>query len=134
MKAARYALVFCATFLLVTAPFLASAQIPVIVPCDGVGPKACTVCHLATLAQNILNAVIFIAVFASAFLFAYAGWLYLTNEAIGGQQKAKSLFTDVTIGFVIILGSWLFVDTLMKVLVGESISGFGPWNSICGGK
>ena len=96
-----------------------------IVPCKGVD---CTVCHLATLAQNIINTGIFIFIFLSALMFAYAGFLYLSNEAIGEQQKAKSIFKNVTIGLILLLAAWLLVDTLMKSVLGGS---FGPWNDIC---
>lgn len=116
-------------------PLVSFAQIiPTIVPCSGVEAQGnlqpCTLCSLVQLAQNILNAAIFLAVFMSALLFAYAGWLYVSNEAIGEQQRAKGLFTDVTVGLVIILGAWLFIDTLMKVLMGNN--NYFPWNSICG--
>jgi hypothetical protein len=116
--------------LVLTLPMLVFGQggagIPAqIVPCNGVD---CTVCHLATLAQNLLNAGIFIFVFIAAMLFAYAGFLYLTNEAIGKQQQAKKIFGNVAIGLIILLSSWLVVDTLMKTVLGGS---FGPWNDIC---
>lgn len=96
-----------------------------IVPCNGVD---CTVCHLATLAQNIINTGVFIFVFFSAMMFAYAGFLYVTNEAIGEQAKARSIFSNVAMGLVILLAAWLVVDTLMKALLGGD---FGPWNDIC---
>ncbi len=111
-------------------PLLASAQpgLPEkIVPCNGVD---CTVCDLVKLAQNLLNSAIFLAVFMSALLFAYAGWLYLTNEALHAQNEAKGLFKDVVIGLIIILGSWMVVDTIMKTLAGGQ---YFPWNSVCGG-
>lgn len=119
-------------------PVFAYAQMPTqIVPCAGAQASgnlpACTVCHLAELAQNILNFSIFLAVFLSAMLFVYAGFLYVTNEAISQQQKAKSLFMNVFVGLIIILASWFVVDTLMKTMVGGSASKFGPWNSICPG-
>lgn len=96
-----------------------------IVPCDGVD---CTVCDLATLAQNIINAGVFLFVFLAALLFAYAGFLYLTNEAIGEQQRAKNTFKYVAMGLIVLLAAWLVVDTLMKSLLGGD---FGPWNDIC---
>ncbi|PIR82161.1 hypothetical protein COU20_03295 [Candidatus Kaiserbacteria bacterium CG10_big_fil_rev_8_21_14_0_10_59_10] len=99
-----------------------------IVPCDGLN---CNVCHLAELAQNVLNTGIFIIVFLSALLFAYAGWLYLTNVTLGGAQKAKSIFTNVAIGLIVVLVGWLVVDTIMRVMLGENGGAFGPWNSIC---
>lgn len=109
-------------------PLLSAAQTIFperIVPCTGLN---CSVCHLGELAQNILNAGIFLSVFLSAILFAYAGWLYLTNEAIGQQQKAKDTFKNVTIGLVIILAAWLVVDTLMKMTLGGN---YLPWNNVC---
>lgn len=101
-----------------------------IVPCDGVGSNPCTLCHLVQLAQNLLNSAVFLAVFMSAILFAYAGWLYLTNEALHAQQEARGLFRDVVIGLIIILAAWLVVDTLMKTLTGGQ---YLPWNSVCSG-
>ncbi len=130
--------IWCLSLIFALVPIVGFAQtagIPEkIVPCSGAVAKdnmeACTVCHLATLAQNLLNSAIFLAVFISAILFAYAGWLYLTNEAIQGQAEARGLFKDVVLGLIIILGAWLFVDTIMKTLMGST--NYLPWNSICG--
>lgn len=96
-----------------------------IVPCTGVN---CTVCDLAKLAQNIINTGVFIFIFFSALMFAYAGFLYLSNEALGEQQKARGIFSNVAMGLIILLAAWLVVDTLMKSVLGGS---FGPWNDIC---
>lgn len=97
-----------------------------IVPCDGTD---CTICHIATLAQNLLNFGIYVAVFLSAVLFAWAGFKALT--AAGNSEKyadAKRIFGNVLIGLVIILTGWLIIDTLMKTMTDGS---FGPWNKIC---
>lgn len=99
-----------------------------IVTCTGID---CGVCDLAQLAQNVLNTGIYIAVFLSAVLFAYAGAIMAT--AGGNTEKissARGIFTNVAIGLVIILAGWLVVDTLMRTLVGSN-SSFGPWNRIC---
>ena len=111
---------------------LAAAGLPgQIVPeqCNQVGGCQ-SVCDLATVAQNVLNTGIYIAVFLSAVLFAWAGWLYLTSVAGGEISRAKEIFVNVAIGLVIILAGWLVVDTLMRTLVGNGGS-FGPWNKIC---
>lgn len=95
-----------------------------IVPCNGTD---CTVCHLATLAQNIINTAIFITVFLSAVLFAWAGWEMLTSQ--GNSEKyghAKGIFGNVVIGLVIILAAWLVIDTLMYGITGSHL-----WNKIC---
>lgn len=120
--AGYYTLVFTFPFFV----FGQNAGLPrQIVPCTGVN---CTVCDLATLAQNIINTGIFVFVFFSAMMFAYAGFLYLTNEAIGGQNEARSIFKNVAIGLIVLLSAWLLVDTLMKAVLGGS---FGPWNNVC---
>ena len=96
-----------------------------IVPCDGVN---CTVCDLAKLAQNVINTGVFIFIFFSALMFAYAGFLYLSNEALEKQSEARKIFGNVAMGLIVLLAAWLVVDTLMKALLGGN---FGPWNDIC---
>ncbi len=117
-------------------PMLAAAEgvIPTIVPdnCRGDSNRGgCqSICDIAQLAQNILNAAIYLAVFLSAVLFAWAGFLYLTNVASSGQHsKAVDVFKNVAIGLVIILAGWLIIDTVMGTLVNKGH--FGPWNKIC---
>lgn len=95
-----------------------------IVPCNGLD---CKCDHLIQLAQNLINGGIFVSIFLAALLFAYAGWLYLSNEAIGQQQKAKKLFGNVAIGLIIIMVAWLVVDTLLSSLLKDSV----VWNNVC---
>ena len=115
------------------APSLVLAQKNVlpgqIVPesCNGIGGCK-SICDLATVANNVLNTGIYIAVFLSAFLFAWAGWKYMTNVAGGEISKAKEIFVNVAVGLVIILAGWLVIDTLMKTLTGGK---FGTWNKVC---
>ena len=110
-------------------PLVTSAALPdEIVPCNGVD---CDVCDIATLAQNTLNAGIYIAVFLSAILFAWAGWKYVSAGGDSGKvRSAREIFTNVLIGLIIILAGWLVVDTIMKTFVSESAT-LGPWNEIC---
>lgn len=96
--------------------------------CEGVGGCK-SICDIALLAQNLLNTGIFVAVFLSALLFAYAGWQAVTAGGKAEQmQAAKSVFINVTIGLIIILAGWIVIDTLMKTLTNAN---FGPWNKIC---
>jgi len=123
-----------ATTLVIVFPALAVAQIiPHIVPekCRASAATTCGICDIAQLVQNVINAGIYIAIFLSAVLFAYAGWQYITA---GGQEgkatEAKKIFWNVGIGLVLVLGAWLIVDLIMKMLVNQSAL-FGPWNEIC---
>ncbi len=128
----RIAVLFAVIFFIAPSLALAAGGLPgQIVPerCNDVGGCQ-SVCDIATIAQNILNTGIYIAVFLSAVLFAWAGWLYLTSVAGSEISRAKTIFADVAIGLVIILAGWLVVDTLMRTLVGNGGS-FGPWNKIC---
>lgn len=114
-------------YLITPALLFAQAGIPSkIVPCSGID---CKVCDLAVLAQNLINTGIYVVIFLAAMLFAYAGFLMLTNQANPGvESKAKKIFSNVVIGLVVILSAWLVVDVLMKTLLGGS---FGPWNDLC---
>src|SRR3989344_4385019 len=118
--------------LLAISPSIAFAQIPTIVPCTGAtGSHPCTFCDIAQLAQNVLNAGIYIAVFLSAVLFAWAGLKYITAGGEPGKaSEAKKIFWNVGMGLVLILAAWLIVDLIMKMLVNQSAL-FGPWNQIC---
>lgn len=118
--------------LLVALPIAHAQGIPTqIVPkgCTGVN---CNCDHLVELAQNILGTGIYIAVILSAVLFAWAGFKYLTT-AYSAEQKnqAKEVLKNVVIGLVIILASWLIVDTLIKELLGKATDS-GVWGAICG--
>lgn len=126
-RAARYFLAgYYAIVFGLPALVVAQAGIPArLVPCNGVD---CTVCHIAELAQNLINLGIFLFVFFAAIMFAYAGFMYLTDQALQGQAQAKKMFGHVAGGLVILLSAWLIVDTLMKALLGGN---FGPWNDIC---
>lgn len=128
----RIAALFLVIFFVAPSIALAANALPgQIVPETCINVGGCqSVCDLATVAQNVLNTGIYIAVFLSAVLFAWAGWLYLTSVAGGEISRAKEIFMNVAVGLVIILAGWLVVDTLMRTLVGDGGS-FGPWNKIC---
>lgn len=125
----RFATVLVLTLIVMPSFAFAAMGIPTIVTCGNTGQAACTVCDLAKLAQNILDAAIYLAVVLSAVLFAWAGFLYLTNVANTGQhERAIETFRNVVIGLVIIVAGWLVVDIVMRTFVGASLL---PWNAIC---
>ena len=116
-------------FVLLMLPVLVSAQgMPKqLVPESCNQPGGCqSICDIVTLAQNVLNFGIFMAVVLSAFLFAYAGWNMLTAQ--GNSElyaKGKRVFGNVLIGLIIILAGWIIIDTLMRTLTGSGLSGGG---------
>jgi hypothetical protein len=132
------AIMFTAFLLLTPTVTLAAAGLVPIVPQSGQGsdwngPGGCqSICDLALLAQNVLNDGIYIAVFLSAALFAWAGWKHMTAGGDAGAVKAANeVFMNVFIGLILILSAWLIVSTLMSVLTGNGPAPTMPWNQIC---
>lgn len=124
--------------LIAISPAITFAQLDKpIVPCNphidssGTMVDPCTFCHIAQLAQNVLNTGIYIAIFLSALLFAYAGVKYISAGGEPGKAtEAKSIFWHVGVGLLLILAAWLIVDMIMGIMLGREVL-VGPWNEIC---
>ena len=118
----RIAFVFLAC-----APLLASAQLPSLVVCGQDNLPDCNFFTFVGLANNIIKFLIVLGTAVFTIMFMYAGWLYLT--AVGNQSqitRAHGVFKDAIIGFVIMLGAWLFIDFILSALLkgGGRISNF----------
>ena len=100
---------------LATLPFLAHAQLPSLIVCDG---PDCNFSSLVGLANNIIRFLIILGFSVFSIMFMYAGWLYLTAVGNTGQiSKAHTLFLDAIIGFIIMLAAWLLVDFILTAFV-----------------
>ncbi len=126
--------VFVAFFLLTLVfPFQADAQLfgPVIseaCKCENSAPTFG--CVLQTI-QNLLNLAITIGVVIATFMIAYAGFLWVLSPTDPkNKEKGRGLLINSVIGLVLILSSWLLVDTFMKVFYDQEGTGWGPWNEI----
>lgn len=121
----KYAFIILAVFFFAI-PFLSNAAIWDSVGCSGVD---CQACHLAQLANSTVNFLLIdVAAPLTTLVFAYAGFLMFT--ARGNEQQvssAKTIFSTVLIGIIVVLAAWLIVDTIMRILLRED---FGPWNEI----
>jgi hypothetical protein len=83
--------------------------------------------------QNVLNAIVSISLVLMSLFIAYAGFRFILSPANEEQRlKARQTLTNAVLGMLIILASWLIVDSVMKVLYrgNNGDTGFGPWNSI----
>ncbi|HTR18901.1 MAG TPA: hypothetical protein VMH91_02895 [Candidatus Paceibacterota bacterium] len=126
----RFAIVALLT-LLTLAPTLSSALgLVSIVPDSCKGAGGCqSICDLAQLAQNALTDGIYIAIFLSAILFAWAGWNMIIGSSSGNTaqvSQAKKIFWNVTIGLVLILTAWIIVSVIMAALTTNA-----SWNTLC---
>ena len=102
-----------------------------LVPCGfGSGIQnstSCQACNLAQLVQNLINFAIGISIPIAAVLFAWAGILYFTSGADpSNKERAKGIFKNAFVGFLIAISAWLVVNTILHTLLsGGSI----PQNS-----
>lgn len=101
-----------------------------LVPCGPDMAKAtCEVCDFFTLFDNIIRFITVDIVPALALLLIVAG--AVTMIASGGSEemykKGKNIITMAIVGILIVWGSWLIIDTVMKGLTGGKL---GTWNKI----
>ena len=124
------------SFVVLLSPvFLAYSQ-PVsaagLVPCGLGASDPCTLCHLFVLIKNILDFGMGIIVTVSLLGIAIGGVMYVVSAGTPAMMtKAKSVITNVVIGFALMLGAWLLVYTTLTVLAIKSDMGIGKtaWNS-----
>ena len=101
-----------------------------LVPCGTsyTGNKACAVCDIFVLIQNIINLLIFAAMSLGTLAALIIGIRFLifgSNEKL--IQQTKQQFNWLVWGIVIVLGSWLFLNTLFNFAASGS---FKAWNQI----
>jgi hypothetical protein len=84
--------------------------------------EECYFNDVVTIAQNVINWLIFkLAMPLAAIMFAYAGFLYVTNQGNEGQVKqAHDIFTNVFIGLVIALAAWITVNFVLQFFLGAN--------------
>jgi hypothetical protein len=113
--------------MLVVTPFLVGAA--GLVPCGGTGEPTCNSCHVVSLVDSVISWLVLILGTIAAIVIVYAGAKLVTS---GGNQRAmedaKSMITNIIIGYIIVLAGWLIIDFVMKSLIDEGE--FGVWNEV----
>jgi len=100
-----------------------------LVPCGGKGQEQCQTCHVVMLMDNVIDWLITILSIIAGLIFAYAGILLVVSQGnTAAYEKAKTLFSNVIIGYTILLACWLIVDTVVKALLKDQV--YGMWNQI----
>ena len=94
-------------------PLLGMAQIGI--PCGGPGQAECGFNDLLILANNIIHFIIFsVAVPLAALGFMWAGaGLVLNQNKESAWSEAKGRFSDIAMGFGIILAAFVLVKTIL---------------------
>jgi Trk-type K+ transport system membrane component len=93
-----------------------------LVPCDG---PDCDLSDLIRMGNNIIKFLVYIGVFIGVVMIAWGGFnLVLSQGNESAMEKAKSRIWNVVIGLLIVLLSYLIVETVLNVLTGD---GFDTW-------
>lgn len=94
----------------------------------------CSFCDLVKLINMIIVWLIGIMFVVFAVMMFVAGYGLVTSGGnVSALEDAKKKFTNGLIGIIIVLASWLIIDTVMRaLLIGGTgdISGWGPWTTI----
>lgn len=110
--------------------FVPTADAAGLVQCGLSDPWSCQFCDLITLVNNIVKYIVATAMVLAAVLFAYAGYLFFSSN--GSEEKigkAKNIFKDVIIGFVVALLGFTIVNTLLQTLASGYLAP-PSWNVV----
>lgn len=110
-----------------------------LIPCDGVcSPNStncisCTPCHFLQMVVNIANFIVKNVVPPLAGLLFLIGGIMMIMAA-GSEsrfKKGKEIIVNTGIGVVIVLGSWLIINTLILAIARQD-AGYNPqgWSEI----
>ncbi len=108
-------------------PIVASAQL---VPgaCDN--PNTCGSCEFVETINNVILFIVAISSLIAVIAFIYAGFLMVTSRGDVGQlTKAKGMFVNVVIGLILILASFVIVNTILSGLLNPGSSAIS-WQTV----
>lgn len=92
-----------------------------LVPCGGGTEPACDFNQFIIMAQTVINFILGLSVTVAVIMFTYAGVLYLTASGAQDQiKKAHKIFTNVLIGFIVIISAWLVINTIANALLDKT--------------
>ncbi len=105
-----------------------------LVPCSGTGPAfGCRACDLVTLAQNVINFLLFVSVLIAVLLMSLAGFKAVMSGGHHASEVVVGTATNILFGILLALAAWLIVDTCLKILMENPDAGptqYGFWNAI----
>ncbi len=104
-------------FILIFLPLPASAAL---VQCADI--NNCTFCDLLQTVKNVLDLAESLAFIFVVFYVVYGGFqIMVSGVSAKWYEQGKKVITNAIIGLLIILISWVFVDQLIRTIVGASL-------------
>ena len=104
-----------------TTVVLAQTNIDPLVNCGNAGQAMCTFNDIFLTIKNVGRIFAFqIAPIALFLGLMYVGYIYLTHGTNSGQLKeAKEKLYKIIIGYFLVLGAWVLINTLVGYLVTD---------------
>ena len=117
-------LFFIFYFLFFTSTVLAVDYLP-LVPCGTSATSPCTRCDLFKLSHNVISFILFgLVPPIAAVLFIFAGLMILLGGAMPARiALGKTIFKNTFIGLLIILASYMIVNTFIQSFGPDQVKG-----------
>ena len=112
--------------ILFLAPNLVQAAL---VPCGGEGQPSCQLCHIFVLFDDIITYVLTILTPIIAGLMLVVGGFYMLFAGPSPQlfDKGKSIIKGTVVGLVIIMISWVLLNTVFTYIGVKEWTGLETW-------
>lgn len=95
----------------------------------GEGSEPCQFCHVVELINNVVAWLVGVLGIIAALIIMYAGFLMVASGGnASAKEKAKGFIVNIVIGYVLVLGAWILIDTGFRALIGGQ--SYGMWNQI----
>src|SRR3989344_3352561 len=87
--------------------------------------KPCTVCHFILMGEKVVDWLMQMMIIIAIVVITAMGILYIVSAGDAGMIKtAKGGLTAALVGFALMLGGWLIVNTTLFFLAGSFVAGF----------
>ena len=84
----------------------------------------CGFCQAGVLIKNVADWIGMVSGFIVVFIIIYAGLKMVYSMGnVSAKTDARRLIATAAIGYMIVLGSWMLVDTFLKFLIPGSSYG-----------
>ncbi|QQR65346.1 transglycosylase SLT domain-containing protein [Candidatus Kaiserbacteria bacterium] len=120
--------------LFTTALFLLTASVTYaagLVPCGGGPPESmCRVCDFVAMGQGLMTWFIGASASIVALMFAFGGMKMVMSAGNTGKvSEGKEMMSNSIIGFFILLGAWLIVNTILMTVMSDG-KGVEVWGTV----
>ncbi len=128
------------SFLCVPTLALAQEGFPGLVSFAGCSGPDCSACNVVDMANGLIKWLIGFLFIIFAIILVYRGVQLVTSRGAAKLEVVKDAFVNAYIGIILILGSWVLIDTIMRALLagdGEipivqngQITGYLLWSEV----